>query len=106
MTTSRCRCGRTWTGTVSAHCACCHEHFSTPKNFDLHKPKARKPNGEPGCRKPAVMTRERQDGTVVPLFKATEGVYGTTWVGWTEESPYQGTFEDGESIVGREDFAA
>lgn len=34
---SDCECGRTWTGLSEAHCATCHESFSTVANFDAHR---------------------------------------------------------------------
>lgn len=30
-------CDSTWTGLRMAHCASCHETFSTPGNFDAHR---------------------------------------------------------------------
>jgi hypothetical protein len=30
-------CGRGWTGLKEAHCASCHESFSTEMNFDRHR---------------------------------------------------------------------
>lgn len=38
LSISHCRhCHRTWSRTTrQAHCATCHEHFTTPGNFDLH----------------------------------------------------------------------
>lgn len=33
-----CRCGRQWSGLREAHCMACHKHFSTPANFDAHRP--------------------------------------------------------------------
>lgn len=77
-----CRCGRQWTGTSSAHCSVCHEHFSTVKNFDLHGVNRR------GCPDPATLTRTRRDGTVVPLLKPVQEVRGVTWVGYSEDERY------------------
>lgn len=79
---AQCKCGRKWSGTVSAHCTVCHEHFSTVRNFDLHEPDRK------GCKHPSTKTRKKQDGTVVPLLKAVEGVYGVTWVGYSEDERY------------------
>lgn len=70
-------CGRSWSGTVSAHCTVCHEHFSTVKNFDLHKPNRR------GCPDPASHTRKKADGTVVPVLKKSEA--RDQWIGWSED---------------------
>lgn len=36
--TGRCKCGRQWAGLKEAHCPVCHRHFSTPANFDAHRP--------------------------------------------------------------------
>lgn len=32
-----CTCGKSWTGLKMAHCASCHETFSTVTTFDLHR---------------------------------------------------------------------
>lgn len=32
-----CECGREWMGMSEAHCAACHESFSTVTNFDDHR---------------------------------------------------------------------
>ena len=32
-----CRCGARWTGTNRAHCATCHETFSSVAAFDFHR---------------------------------------------------------------------
>ncbi|WP_431874524.1 hypothetical protein [Amycolatopsis sacchari] len=81
--TANCRCGRQWTGTTQAHCPACHEHFSTAENFDLHRKGLR---GR--CGDPRTMTRERRDGSVVPLFRETENAFGTVWVGWSRDPRY------------------
>lgn len=86
--TSTCGCGRGWTGLVSAHCALCHRHFSTVKNFDLHRPRPRKSDGTPGCGDPATLTRRKQNGEVVPLLKPAKSVFGVTWVGYSEDARY------------------
>lgn len=31
------KCPKRWTGAKIAHCASCHESFSTVANFDLHR---------------------------------------------------------------------
>lgn len=80
-------CARRWTGTTSAHCTVCHEHFSTVKNFDLHGVTPR------GCPDPATRTRTKTDGTVVPVLKAVERKHGVEWVGFTEDPRFT---EDGD----------
>lgn len=30
-------CAKTWTGLRIAHCALCHQTFTTPANFDRHR---------------------------------------------------------------------
>lgn len=32
-----CRCDREWNGLRESHCARCHQHFSTVRNFDRHQ---------------------------------------------------------------------
>jgi hypothetical protein len=32
-----CRCGARWTGLSRAHCAACHDTFTTVTNFDRHR---------------------------------------------------------------------
>lgn len=32
-----CKCGAKWSGAVIAHCSACHETFTTPAGFDLHR---------------------------------------------------------------------
>jgi hypothetical protein len=51
-----CRCGARWTALNVAHCGSCHESFSGPSNFDLHRTSA----GEFGaCKHPTdVLNRE------------------------------------------------
>lgn len=78
-------CPRKWTGVHQAHCSSCHEHFSTVKNFDLHKPGPKKKNGQPTCGKPGEQKRKKRDGTVVPLLKAVEFADGITWVTHTDD---------------------
>lgn len=76
-------CKRQWTGTTSAHCRLCHNHFSTVKNFDAHEPNRRR-----GCKDPATLTREKKDGTTVPVLKPVEENGGTTWVSNSEDARY------------------
>ena len=53
-----CRCGARWTALGAAHCAACHNTFSGPSNFDLHRSTA----GEHGrCRPPATVTNSAGD---------------------------------------------
>jgi len=73
-----CNCGRQWKGLNQAHCTVCHEHFSTVRNFDLHKPSYN------GCLHPAEVTNRAG----LPLLKPSEGPYGVTWVG-AETRPTQ-----------------
>jgi hypothetical protein len=80
-------CDRRWTGSTSAHCTICHEHFSTVANFDAHGVSLR------GCPPPSTRTRTKADGTVLPLFKAVERRHGVEWVGFTEDP----RFEDGDA---------
>jgi len=63
-----------------AHCSTCHEHFSTVKNFDIHKPGPRRKDGTPSCGDPGAQTRTKRDGAVVPLLKRVEYADGFTWV--------------------------
>lgn len=66
-----CRCGRTWTGLNQAHCSICHRHFSSPANFDRHRP------SYDGCLDPAGIQRRNGD----PVLKAVSGPLGITWTG-------------------------
>ena len=75
-----CGCGRRWDSPTAAHCSHCHEHFSTVKNFDVHEPNRRR-----GCKRPGDLTRQRQDGRVVPLLKRVERSDGPVWVTFTDE---------------------
>lgn len=89
MTLASCKCGRRWSGTTSAHCSLCHEHFSTVANFDKHKPSLR------GCGDPRTMTRTKGDGTVVPVFKKSlRQAGGVIWIGWAEDPRFADTAED------------
>ncbi len=78
-------CSREWTGTVQAHCTICHEHFSTVANFDTHRPGPRRKDGTPTCGKPAELTRQKRDGTVVPMLKPVSTVHGPLWVSWSDD---------------------
>ena len=64
---ARCRCGRSWAGLAQAHCATCHNHFSTVSNFDKHR----------------VQGLCYIDGADL---KQQWGPYGVTWVG-AEDRP-------------------
>lgn len=66
----------------------CHEHFSTVKNFDAHKPGPRRRDGSPSCGKPAEITRRKRDGTVVRVLKSVQLVDGPIWVSATEDERY------------------
>lgn len=68
---THCRgCHRSWTGKREAHCLTCHEHFSTPANFDAHLTSH-------GCRNPwLVKTR-----TGRKLMKPVQRASGRVWVG-------------------------
>lgn len=72
MSKARCGCGREWDGANQAHCTVCHRHFSTVANFDRHRP------SYDGCLDPAHIVNAR---TGQPVLKASEGPFGTTWVG-------------------------
>ena len=96
-------CGRKWSGTNQAHCGICHEHFSTVKNFDAHKPGPRRADGTPSCGSsraggkhvaPDALTRTKRDGTVVPLLKSVDLVDGPIWVSFTEDTRFDGDDED------------
>jgi hypothetical protein len=77
---------------TQAHCCVCHEHFSTPANFDKHGPRRR------GCPHPSKATHKKKDGTVVPLLKPVEGVFGVTWVSWSED-PQFSEEESGQGVL-------
>jgi hypothetical protein len=66
-------CDRRWTGTAQAHCARCHNHFSSPRNFDEHR-------RDGYCRPPSTARRDNGE----PLFTAREGSYGTTYIGYRD----------------------
>lgn len=91
-------CGRSWSGFNQCHCSICHNHFSTVKNFDAHKPGPRRSDGSPSCGSerrggphltPDKMTRTKQDGTVVPLLKVVDNPNGPLWVSWSEDNRYE-----------------
>ena len=72
----------------------CHEHFSTVKNFDAHKPGPRRSDGSPSCGAerrgglqvaPDKITRTKRDGTVVPMLKAVLTAHGPLWVSWSDD---------------------
>lgn len=58
--TGMCRCGATWTGGKTCHCATCHLTFTTVANFDAHLGTSRAGSGVAGprCRTEAEL-RER-----------------------------------------------
>jgi len=73
--TGNCSCGRQWASLTEAHCRICHAHFSTPENFDKHKPDRR------GCPDPG----SHRDGQGRPVLKAVERRSGiVTWVGYSD----------------------
>lgn len=84
-----CQCGRSWSGNNQAHCRMCHEHFSTVKNFDAHRPGPRKRDGSPTCGTPATITRTKRDGTVVPVLRSVKYADGPTWVSYTEDNRFE-----------------
>lgn len=47
-----CRCTRRWGGELTAHCATCHETFSTVHGFDAHR---RTVDGARACLAPATV---------------------------------------------------
>jgi hypothetical protein len=78
MSHARCGCGREWDGLNQAHCTLCHQHFSTPANFDAHQP------SYSGCADPATIT----DRTGRTRLKPVTGPYGVTWIA-AKERPAQ-----------------
>lgn len=88
-------CATRWSGTVEAHCSACHESFSTPENFDKHHPR-RTAAGKVACGIPATMTRTKTDGTVVPVFKATQRAGRVVWIGWYPEG--SNVFQETEGV--------
>lgn len=65
-----CNCGRQWRGLSQAHCPTCHAHFGSVDGFDRHRA------GTGGCHDPATMA----DKQGAPVYNASEGPFGTTWV--------------------------
>jgi hypothetical protein len=72
--TGACTCNRQWTSLIEAHCRTCHAHFSTPDNFDRHKPHATT------CPDPG----SHRDSNGRPILKAIERPGGITWVRYDE----------------------
>ena len=68
-----CHCGRRWGRLSEAHCAACHEQFSTVANFDQHRMK-----GE--CVWPAALYTRNGE----PRQRLVERAGGPTWVGFEE----------------------
>jgi hypothetical protein len=66
-------CGRRWDGLSQAHCARCHNHFSSVNNFDAHR-------RDGGCRPP--QTARRDNGQ--PIFTARQGPHGTTYISYQD----------------------
>jgi hypothetical protein len=64
-------CQRHWTGHTECHCRLCHNHFSTPTNFDRHRP------SRDGCGNPADLTDRHGQPRLVPSY----GHNGITWTG-------------------------
>jgi hypothetical protein len=67
-----CTCGRKWGEGAKreAHCATCHCHFSTVRNFDLHRPQGK-------CAPPeSVLDKDGE-----PKLRGRETVWGITYVG-------------------------
>lgn len=65
-------CDAAWTGAKIAHCAACHETFTTPGNFDKH----RNPRGEHGsCQNPAK----------VGLVRGKRGYWTTDADSWVQD---------------------
>jgi hypothetical protein len=81
-----CRCGRQWTGLSQAHCATCHQHFSSVANFDRRRP------GTTGCQDSATVTKRNGE----PVFKPSVNRFGTTWVGAGE---YAGPGNDADPAI-------
>lgn len=66
-------CDRQWSGVTQAHCARCHEHFSTANVFDLHW---RGRGEERACVAPATILDTDGD----PVVRQVQTKYGMTWV--------------------------
>lgn len=67
------RCSERWNGKKTSHCGGCHETFSTPNTFDLHRR-----NGE--CLMPqfvAALARQERAGYYVWGYPKPEE--GRTW---------------------------
>jgi hypothetical protein len=77
-----CSCGRQWSGLTQAHCSVCHEHFSRVANFDKHGVR------RGGCPHPSKAKHRKKDGTVVPLLKPVDTIYGVMWVSWSDDTRY------------------
>jgi hypothetical protein len=70
---THCRgCHRTWAAFGQAHCATCHNHFSTPTAFDRHL-------APRGCLDPSEV--RTKDGT--PRLILRDGPSGPLW-GWPD----------------------
>lgn len=70
--TGRCNCGRQWAGLREAHCTLCHRHFSTPANFDAHRPSSKK-NPRGACVDPETIEKPY-------LMRIKETVWGPMWI--------------------------
>lgn len=82
---THCRdCHRSWRGTAQAHCAGCHEHFSSTSTFDLHLSYC---TGDPQTAHETLREASRKDGT--PLLALSDMKDGPTWVRWhSGEHPF------------------
>jgi hypothetical protein len=68
-------CDRHWHGLTEAHCAGCHQHFSSVTAFDAHQPRPG------GCPDPGSL----RDGSGNPLLRLADRASGPTWVVWASE---------------------
>jgi hypothetical protein len=68
---THCDCHRSWSGFKEAHCAECHQHFSTDTLAERHRIGSR-------CMSPLELQRLRTDSGK-PVFRVTESKNGTIW---------------------------
>ena len=64
-----CDCGRTWNTHGEAHCAGCHEHFTSDSGFDAHRRNDQ-------CHNPKTLRTPRSKKKV---FASTERASGQAW---------------------------
>lgn len=77
---SHCRdCHRSWTSKREAHCATCHNHFSNPGNFDIHRTGT-------GCIPPADVKTK----TGKPKLRILVRALGPVWVSTGERPAHWG----------------